>query len=164
MTHRTSSSLGFSLVECCVSLGIAGLLGLGGASALRPGSADLTAAQFELKAALEQARHLAHWRGTPVKVGVRVPASPDIIPVQVSRRLKWGKPGHIPLPPGMAKPAVATLTGEAHGTITVSPRHTATASAWFIHDGREAVCMRLSGLGHLQVLRWRSERRVWERV
>lgn len=164
MAPRTSSQRGYSLLESCLTIGITGLLALGATAGLNPGAADLTAAQSELKGTLEEARVLARARGTAVKVGIRVPAGPDVLPVRVSPRIRWGKPTHIPLPPGMAPPSVATLTGEAHGTITITPRTTATASAWFLHDGKEAVCMRLSGQGHFQVLRWRAERKRWEKV
>ena len=86
------------------------------------------------------------------------------LPVQLSRKVKWGKPDHIPLPPGMDAPTVATRTGEAHAILTVTPRRTALASTWFLNDGRETLCMRLSGHGQLQVLRWRRDLSKWTRV
>jgi hypothetical protein len=33
-----------------------------------------------------------------------------------------------------------------------------------LNDGREALCMRLSGQGKLQVLRWRRDLQKWTRV
>jgi hypothetical protein len=61
----------------------------------------------------------------------------------------------------MAPTKRARETGQAHARITVTPRHTATASAWFVNNGRDVICMRVSGRGHIQVLRWRKSTRKW---
>lgn len=156
-------SKGFSLVEITMVLGITGILGGVGLGRLDLGHQDLTAAQVELKANVQQAMSLARARGSQVTVGFRIPAGPDVFPVQVSRRIHWGKPAHIPLPKGMADPVNADTTGESHPRIVISPRMTSTASCYFIHDGKEAVCMRISGRGHLQVLRWKADQKRWVR-
>lgn len=162
--RNPTRSLGFSLVEVTLTLGITGLLGGLGLSQLDLGHQDLTAAQVELKSTVQQAVSLAHARGTQVTVGFRTPAGPDVLPVKVSRRIQWGKPAHIPLPKGMADPVKADTTGESHPRITITPRLTATASTYFVNDGAEAVCLRLSGTGHLQVLRWKADQKRWVRV
>lgn len=161
--RNLTRSLGFSLVEITMVLGITGLLGGVGLGRLDLGHQDLTAAQSELKANVEQAMSLARAKGSPVTVGFRIPAGPDVFPVRVSSRIHWGKPAHIPLPKGMADPVKADTSGESHTRIVISPKHTATASCYFVNDGKEAVCLRLSGLGHLQVLRWKADAKRWVR-
>jgi prepilin-type N-terminal cleavage/methylation domain-containing protein len=161
--RNPTPSLGFSLIEVSMALGIIGLLGGAGLSRLDLGHRDLTAAQLELKGTLQQATLLAHAKGSPVTVGFRIPAGPDVFSVQVSSRIRWGKPAHIPLPPGMADPVQADTTGESHARIVVSHRSTATASCYFVNDGTEALCMRISGRGHLQMLRWKADQHRWTR-
>lgn len=65
------------------------------------------------------------------------------------------------MPPGMAPTKRAGATGQAHARITVTPRHTATASAWFVNNGKDVVCMRVSGHGHIQILRWHKSTGKW---
>jgi hypothetical protein len=64
----------------------------------------------------------------------------------------------------MAKPVAADKTGEAHGRITVTPRHTTTATVWFLTDGQDVLCLRLGGRGQHQMLRWRAAKKTWGRV
>ena len=129
------------------------------------GATELAAAHQEIRGSLEQAFTLARARGTNVTVALgQASGAGEHLPVQLSRKVKWGKPDHIPLPPGMDAPTVATRTGEAHAILTVTPRRTALASTWFLNDGRETLCMRLSGHGQLQVLRWRRDLSKWTRV
>ena len=104
-------------------------------------------------------------RGTNVKVALgKATGAGEHLAVELGKRVKWGKPDGIPLPPDMDAPQVAAKTGEAHQIISVTPRHTTLASAWFLNDGKEALCMRLSGKGHLQVLRYRQDLKTWTRV
>jgi len=158
------SMTGVSLVETSLTLGIAGIISLCGLATL-----DLTrwlalsGFQVELQGSLHQAFHLARARGRNVTVALGVPATQDILPLQLPRGVHWGKPDWIPMPPGMDPTVKAATTGEAHARITVTPRHTATASAWFVHDGRDALCMRLSGQGRCQLLRWRASKNAWTR-
>lgn len=156
---------GITLVETSVVMGIVGLLMAFGISAVGSPQMDLTCVQQDLPAAVMQAMHLARARGRNVTVALGRPElGPDILPVHIPPRVKWGKPAHVPLPKGMAAPVVAGTTGEAHARITITPRRTATATAWFLHDGTDALCMRLSGTGHLQLLRWRNASKKWTRV
>ncbi|MBK8727730.1 MAG: hypothetical protein IPL96_17245 [Holophagaceae bacterium] len=161
---RRCSQAGFSLAETVLTLAIAGSLALGFcATDLERNS--LTAAQTELRTTLDQAFMLAHHKGNSIKVMVKrtgaTPVAPDVLPLQLPNRVKWGSLPGVPLPKGMDDPDVADQTGEAHATITVSPRHTATATTWFLNDGREVVCMRLSGKGRLTLLRWKKDARTW---
>jgi type II secretory pathway pseudopilin PulG len=162
---RRISQRGSSLLELTITMAVAALLAVAGTVLLDSGGTELTAAHQEVRGSLEQAFTLARARGTNVTVAFGKATGTDgQVVVPFGRRVQWGKPAHIPLPPGMAKPAVATLTGTAHTTVTVSPRHTAEASTWFLNDGQEALCMRLSDHGRLQVLRWRRDLSSWTRV
>jgi hypothetical protein len=104
---------------------------------------------------------LARSQGRDVIVSLGEPNAPGTLPVRLPPHVKWGKPPEVPLPPGMAAPIRAGVTGMAHRRITVTPRRTATASAWFVNDGRDVVCMRVSGHGHIQVLRWHRSTQKW---
>lgn len=162
--RRRPPSRGFTQVETLVTLAIAGALALAGLAVAEPTGVDLTVAQHELHGCLEQAFHQARAQGRSVTLAPATTGGPGIIPVHLPRRVKWGKPPQIPLPPGMEDPVKADETGQSHPRITITPRRTATASAWFLNDGRESLCFRLSGYGHLQVLRYRVRSRRWERA
>lgn len=163
---------GFSLLELQVVLAVIAILCVM-AVRLDPGSMALTAVQGELRACVEQAFQLARFRGCPVRVALAGPApvrrgrpreGADVLPLKLPRGVRWGLPhSGIPLPPGMGRTAQAHLTGQAHPCITVTPARTAEATAWFLTDGRDAVCLRLSDQGQLTLLRWRRRLRQWER-
>lgn len=147
-----------------MALGIVGILSAAGLSTLDFGSPDLDAVQVDLEGGLYQAFHLARARGTDVVVALGNDSAPDVIPVKLVGKVKWGKPASIPLPPGMEPTKTAESTGQAHPRITVTPRHTATATTWFVNNGKDAVCMRLSGHGRIQLLRWRHANKKWTRA
>lgn len=156
---------GISLVETSLVAGILGILSTLGVGMMQTPRIELNCVQQDIPAAVMQAMHLAREKGTNVVVALGQPSlSPDVVPVHLPRRVKWGKPSQIPLPPGMDEPTRADKTGEAHARVTVTPRHTATATTWFLNDGTDALCMRLSGHGRLQLLRWRASRKCWTRV
>ena len=158
------SQSGHTLLETTLVLGLLGLLAGAGASALEPGGLRLAHLPLELRGTLDQAFLLARARGGEVRVALGGPGG-DVAPVALPHGVRWGLPvAGVPLPPGMDAPVKAHLTGAAHPVITVTPRGTATASAWFLTDGRDALCVRLSGWGGLRVLRWRRSRRAWEQV
>lgn len=162
---RAAAQRGVTLIETSLVLGIVGLLSAAGLGLARSPQLDLAAIQMDLPAAVDQAKTLAHASGRSVTVALGHPElGPDILPVRMSSRVKWGKPAHIPLPKGMDAPVVADKEGEAHAKVTISPRMTATATTWFLNDGTDALCMRLSGHGHLQLLRWRASRKAWVRL
>lgn len=162
---RRSAQRGTSLLELTIAMGVSAVLATVGLFHLDTGAAELSSAHQEIRGSLDQAFSLARARGTNVTVALgRASGAGEHLPVRLGPRVKWGKPDHIPLPPGMEAPAVATRTGEAHAILTVTPRRTALASTWFLNDGQEALCMRLSGHGRLQVLRWRRDRQKWVRV
>lgn len=154
-------SSGYSTVETALAMGIVSVLAAVGVAMADFGGQELTTVQQEFQGSLYEAFSLARAQGKNVIVALGDPKMPGIIPVRLPPKVKWGKPGFIPTPPGMDEPRRAGILGSAHPRITVTPRHTATACAWFVNDGREAVCMRVSGHGHIQVLRWRRSTRKW---
>jgi len=166
--HRTGagrrSQRGTSLLELTVAMGVSGILAVVGVSRWDTGHTELTAAQHELTESLDQAFVLARARGVNITVGLGSGMDANHLPVRLGRKVRWGKPAQIPLPPGMDDPVKADTLGEAHPTITVTPRHTATASLWFLNDGEEALCMRLTNRGRVRMLRWRMNTRRWTRV
>jgi type II secretory pathway pseudopilin PulG len=152
-------------VETSLVLGIVGLLSAAAIGLAKPPQMDLTCIEQEIPATVMQAMHLARARGSNVTVALGTPAlGPDVLPLRLPSRVKWGKPAQVPLPKGMDDPVRADTTGEAHAKITVTPRHTATATTWFLNDGTDVLCMRLSGRCHLQLLRWRATKKAWGRV
>lgn len=156
---------GTTLLELTLVLVVAGILAMVGAVSWDSGGTELSAAHQEIRGSLEQAFTLARARGSNVTVALgKGTGAGEHLPVHLGRRVKWGKPAHIPLPPDMDAPTVASRTGEAHTILTVTPRHTALASTWFLNTGQEALCMRLSGHGRLKVLRWRRDLHRWTRV
>lgn len=165
MARRRRSGLGFTSAETVWTLAIVWVLSIAGLSMVDLNVVDLPAAQHEMQGCLDQAFVQARASGRNVSLApAREGGGPGIIPVRLPKRVKWGKPAHIPLPPGMADPLRADTTGEAHARITVTPRRTVTASAWFVNDGKDALCFRLSGHGRLNVLRYRAAHQRWERV
>lgn len=163
--HGSSNQEGTSLLELTLVMAGTAILSAIAALCIDCGSTELTAAHQEITGSLYQAFTLARARGTNVTVALgKDSGAGEHLAVQLGSKVKWGKPDHIPLPPGMDAPLVAAKTGEAHPIISVTPRHTTLASAWFLNDGQEALCMRLSGQGHLYVLRWRRDLKKWTRV
>ncbi|HJV88673.1 MAG TPA: hypothetical protein VJ623_00080 [Holophagaceae bacterium] len=155
---------GTTLAEVMAVTGILGVLGAVGVTATRFQGADLAVAQMELKGSLDQAFTEARARGRNVTVSMSNEKATDVLPVRLPRTIRFGKPDHIPLPPGVAQPKVAATTGEAHPSITVTPMRTATAALWFLNNGDEALCMRLNGHGSVLMYRWRSQLNRWVRV
>jgi prepilin-type N-terminal cleavage/methylation domain-containing protein len=163
---RARRNGGFTLVESAVVMLVVSALTLAGLGSLQVGPSRLLVVQHELQASLDQAFELARARGQNITVALGHGAGngPDVIPVPIPRGVAWGKPAATPLPKGMEAPKVADDTGEAHALITVTPRRTVTAGAWFFHERQEVLCLRLSGAGRLSVLRWRPGSAKWQRV
>ncbi|MDP1830461.1 MAG: hypothetical protein Q8K67_00235 [Geothrix sp.] len=162
---RRSTQRGTSLLELTAVMAVTAILAVSGMTLWDTGGTELSAAHMDIRGSLDQAFTMARARGTNVTVALgKASGAGEHVPVQLGRKVKWGKPAHIPLPPDMDAPTVATRTGEAHAILTVTPRRTALASTWFLNDGREALCMRLSGHGQLKVLRWRRDLLKWTRV
>jgi len=162
---RRSHQQGASLLELTVVMGVATLLLAVVPLCWDSKTTELAAAHQEIVGSLDQAFTLARARGSNVTVALgKASGAGEHLPVQLGPHVTWGKPDHIPLPEGMDPDPLAARTGESHPIITVTPRRTTLASAWFVNNGREALCMRLNGHGHLQVLRWRQDQRRWTRL
>ena len=160
-SHRQK---GYTLAEAMAATGILGALVAVGISTTRFSGCDLAVAQLELRGSLDQAFTEARARGRNVSVSMSNEKATDVLPVKLPRTIRFGKPSHIPLPPGVAEPKKAATSGEAHPIITVTPRRTATAALWFLNDGEEALCMRLNGHGSVLMYRWRTRLNRWVRV
>jgi type II secretory pathway pseudopilin PulG len=153
---------GATLVETALVLALVGILTVVGLSWL-PARSGLDAVQGELRGCLEQAQLAAQARGRELRVALQ-DASGALAPLVLPRGVRWGLPAGIPLPPRMAPPVRAHLTGQAHAQVTVTPRHTAQASAWFLTDGQDALYLSLSDDGRPALLRWRHRLARWTRV
>ena len=160
---RIRRQLGMSLMELLAALGIAGTLGLGGYGVFRLPSQGLAVAGREIEGSLDQAFALARASGQPVQVSASRIRDLGHLPVSLPRTVAWGLPEGIPLPPGMDETVGAAASGEAHPVITVTPRHTATATVWFLHAEGDALCIRVNNHGRIAVLRWRASQGRWGR-
>ena len=154
---------GATLLELSLVLALAGALALLGLGRLEPGGNGIRALQGELRGCLEQAFLRAQAQGGTVQVAPQAPGGLE--PLILPRGVRWGLPAAgVPLPPGMDPPVQAHRLGWAHPRVPVTPRHTALASAWFLTDGRDALCLRLAPHGQLQLLRWRQREQRWRRA
>lgn len=154
---------GMSLIELLTATGIAGVLSMGALGAARFTGPALTVAGQEIEGSLDQAFILARNSGQPVEVSATTTKGIGHLPVCLPRSLHWGLPEGIPLPPHMDSTTRAAAMGEAHITITVTPRHTATATVWFLNDGEDALCLRVNDHGRVNLLRWHASRHRWTR-
>jgi len=153
-----------SLIELLAVTGIAGALGLGAFSAMRLPGPGLAIAGHEIQGSLDQAFALARNSGQSVEVSASRTQDLGHLPVNLPPTVRWGLPSGVPLPPRMDDTIRAESKGEAHPAITVTPGHTATATVWFLNDGRDALCLRINGHGRVTALRWRSGSRRWGRA
>lgn len=159
----TRTQRGITLVETSWALALVGILGSIGMARLDDGPLKLNTLRQELQGSLHQAFTLARARGGDVTValGHRDHQDPALLPVPLPRGVQWGRPQAVPLPNGMDAAPVASSTGASHARITVTPRRTVTAGAWFFHTKSHALCLRLAGNGKLTTLRWRPSERRW---
>lgn len=154
-------------MEVLVVLALVGILSGVALRGLELRGASLVMVQRELPGVLDHAFELARLRGASLEVvlGRDRQGDRDTLPYPLPRALRWGLPAGVPHPPGMALTTQAAPRGAAHVSITVTPRRTCTAGAWFLHDpAGEALCLRLSGDGRITVLRWSRAGRSWSRV
>lgn len=151
---------GHTLLEACLVMAILGLLAAGAVLALDLRGPALGYAAVDLRGALDQAFLLARARGSDVRLHLGGPGG-DVAPLLLPRGVRWGALRGVPPPPGAEPTKRAQAQGEAHPWVTVTPMGTATASAWYLTDGRDVLCARLSGQGHVHVLRWRRARNHW---
>ena len=155
---------GFTLAEALVVLAVLGVLVMLGFTGLYVGHGGLGLVQGELRGALEQGLLQARAQGRDVQIDLRGPGG-AVRPLSLPRGVRWGLPTpDMPYPPDMDPPVRAPLTGQAHDRVTVTPVGTAQASVWFLHDGQDALCLRINVHGRVHLLRWRHLERRWRRV
>jgi len=123
-----------------------------------PASAPLRAAQAELRRSLQLAFGLAsaHHRAVVVEPGRS--AAEGRITVQLPEGVRWGRPATIPLPPSLSD---SGWRGGRPRPITVMPQRRASANVWFLHHGRQALCLRLDLSGSVELLRYRPVLGTW---
>jgi len=130
------------------------------AAALLPAplSPPLRAAQSELCRSLHLAFSLATTHGRAVVLEPCRAATEGRLSVHLPEGVRWGRPTAVPLPPSLAG------SGWRNGhpqPITVMPQRRASANVWFLHHGRQALCLRLDLSGSVELLRYRLLLRAW---
>jgi hypothetical protein len=130
------------------------------AALLLPGlpCAPLRAARRELKARLHLAFRLAslHHRVVVLEPGAK--SGRGLVSLQLPQEVAWGCPPAIPLPPNLEG---SGWDRDCPRPITVMPEHRATANVWFLHHGREALCLCLGLKGTVELLRYRPLLGAW---
>lgn len=127
----------------------------------RPLSPPLRAAQAELRRSLHLAFQLAATHGRAVTVEPHRAAAEGRVAVRLPAGVRWGRPAQVPLPPSLAD---SGWRGGRPRPITVMPRRRAAANVWFLHHGREALCLRLDLAGSVELLRYRPWLGAWLRA
>jgi hypothetical protein len=118
----------------------------------------LRAARAELSRSLHLAFQLASTHHRAVVLEPCRQATEGRISVKLPAGVRWGRPATVPLPPNLAD---SGWRGGRPRPITVMPRRRASANVWFLHHGREALCLRLELSGSVELLRYRPLLRAW---
>jgi hypothetical protein len=123
-----------------------------------PLCAPLRAAQLELRRSLHLAFRLASLHRRAVVLESFLEPAEGCLALRLPAGVRWGRPVATPLPPSLAD------SGWQDGRprpITVMPRRRAAANVWFLHHGRQALCLRLDLSGAVELLRYRPLLRAW---
>jgi hypothetical protein len=118
----------------------------------------LRAAQAELRRSLHLAFRLAALHRRAVVLEPFQEAAEGCLALRLPAGVRWGRPVTVPLPPSLAD------SGWRDGRprpITVMPQRRASANVWFLHHGRQALCLRLDLSGSVELLRYRPLLRAW---
>jgi hypothetical protein len=118
----------------------------------------LKAAQTELHRSLHLAFGLATAHCRPVVVKPSCEPAKGSISVRLPEGVCWGRPAAIPLPPSLSD---SGWRGGRPRPITVMPQRRASANVWFLHHGRQALCLRLHLCGSVELLRYRPLLGTW---
>lgn len=118
----------------------------------------LRAAQDELRRSLHLAFRLASTHHRAVVLEPCREATEGRISVHLPEGVCWGRPAAIPLPPSLVD---SGWRGGRPRPITVMPQRRASANVWFLHHGREALCLRLHLSGAVELLRYRPILGAW---
>ncbi|MCX6548654.1 MAG: hypothetical protein NTW40_11530 [Acidobacteria bacterium] len=130
------------------------------AALLLPGflSPSLRQASMELRTRLELAFRLAALHHRPVVLEPSRRAGSGQVAVRLPRGVRWGCPSAIPLPPRLE---ATGWEGGKPRPITVTPEHRAAANVWFLHHGRQALCLCLELGGGVILFRYRPLLGTW---
>ena len=120
----------------------------------------LRAARNELCRGLHLAFRLAATHRRTVVLEPCMEATEGRISVRLPKGVHWGRPVDVPLPPSLAD---SGWRGGRPRPITVTPQRRAAANVWFLHHGREALCLRLELSGTVELLRYRPLSGAWTR-
>lgn len=118
----------------------------------------LVAAQAELCRSLQLAFGLAAAHRRSVMVAPFQKAGEGCVAVQLPEGVHWGRPKAIPLPPSLSG---SGWRGGRPRPITVTPQRQALANVWFLHHGKQALCLCLSLTGTVELLRYRPLLGIW---
>jgi hypothetical protein len=118
----------------------------------------LRAAQAELHRSLHLAFRLASIHHRTVVLEPCSRAAEGRIAVRLPEGVRWGRPPAVPLPPSLVD---SGWLGEDPHPITVMPQRRASANVWFLHHGREALCLRLALSGSVELLRYQPRLEAW---
>ncbi|MEI6593588.1 MAG: hypothetical protein WCL47_10100 [Holophagaceae bacterium] len=130
------------------------------AALILPGflSAPLRQAGQELRTRLELAFRLATLHRRLVVLEPSRRAGSGQVAVRLPRGVRWGCPASIPLPPRLA---TTGWESRRPRPITVTPEHRAAANVWFVHHGRQALCLCLDLAGGVVLFRYRPLLGTW---
>jgi hypothetical protein len=120
----------------------------------------LRTARQDLRRNLHLAFRLASAHQRPVTLEPGRASAKGSLGIHLPEGVRWGRPSAIPLPPSLAGTG---WRGGRPRPITVMPHRGATANVWFLHHGREALCLRLALTGAVEMLRYRPFLRAWTR-
>ncbi len=123
-----------------------------------PLCAPLRAAQAELERSLQLAFRLAAAHQRAVVLEPFREACEGRICLRLPEGVRWGRPAATPLPRSLADSGWRSGNPQP---ITVMPRHRAAANVWFLHHGRQALCLRLDLAGTVELLRYRPLLATW---
>lgn len=118
----------------------------------------LRAAQTELQRSLHLAFRLANLHRRVVVLEPFQEGTEGRVALHLPKGVRWGRPLTIPLPPSLAD------SGWRDGhprPISVMPQRRALANVWFLHHGRQALCLRLDLSGAVELLRYRPLLGAW---
>lgn len=130
------------------------------ATLLLPGffSPALRRASQELRTRLELAFRLASLHRRTVVLEPSRRAGAGQVAVRLPRGVRWGCPASIPLPPRLA---ATGWESSRPRPITVTPERRAAANVWFVHQGRQALCLCLGLGGGVVLFRYRPLLGTW---
>ncbi len=127
---------------------------------LLPGSlcAPLSVARQELHKNLRLAFRLASSQQRPVSLHPSPIQNEAELVLCLPTGVRWGPPSTVPLPPSLAD---SGWRRSKPRPITVMPHRRATANVWFLHHGREALCLRMALSGTVEMLWYRPLLGAW---